>query len=379
MPATPLFPDPLENVVCHSGNPLAYLGSPSIAQMPNGDLFVTHDLFGKGAPHDPWGREYMGHIHKSTDGGKTWALVRELPNAYWSTLFQHDSALFLFGCSAEYGDGVIRRSEDGGRTWTTPVDAKSGLILPGGEGFEPPCYHSAPVPVVFHAGRVWRAFENNATRKWPQGFRSVVVSAAIDSDWLDAGNWTATSELGYSQEWNLPTFGENTGGWLEGNVVADRDGELWNILRCNSTPDANWCACQKIDTQNMRLSFDPQKGFRRFPGGMSKFTIRFDAESDRYWTTSNEVTIPENPTQRNTLILASSPDLTTWERRCVLLDDPDDKKNCGSQSMTGFQYVDWLISGNDMLLAVRTAYRGAHNFHDANYVTFHRVENFREL
>jgi len=45
----------------------------------------------------------------------------------------------------------------------------------------------------------------------------------------------------------------------------------------------------------------------------------------------------------------------------------------------GFQYVDFMIEGNDILYLCRTAMNGAHNYHDANYQTFHRIKNFRNL
>ena len=43
--------------------------------------------------------------------------------------------------------------------------------------------------------------------------------------------------------------------------------------------------------------------------------------------------------------------------------------------------MDWLFDGDDIIAACRTAYDdglgGAHNNHDANYLTFHRIANFR--
>ena len=46
----------------------------------------------------------------------------------------------------------------------------------------------------------------------------------------------------------------------------------------------------------------------------------------------------------------------------------------------GFQYVDWLFDGDDLIVASRTAFDdglgGAHNQHDANFLTFHRVVDF---
>jgi hypothetical protein len=50
-----------------------------------------------------------------------------------------------------------------------------------------------------------------------------------------------------------------------------------------------------------------------------------------------------------------------------------------SAQLTGFQYVDWQFDGEDLLYLVRTAYDGAHNYHDANRITFHRLSSFRDL
>ncbi len=49
----------------------------------------------------------------------------------------------------------------------------------------------------------------------------------------------------------------------------------------------------------------------------------------------------------------------------------------------GFQYVDWQFDGNDIIAAVRTGFvddaGGPHNFHDANYLLFRRIADFRKL
>jgi membrane dipeptidase len=45
------------------------------------------------------------------------------------------------------------------------------------------------------------------------------------------------------------------------------------------------------------------------------------------------------------------------------------------------QYLDWFFEGNDLVVLSRTAFDdglgGAHDCHDANFVTFHRVKEFR--
>jgi hypothetical protein len=51
-------------------------------------------------------------------------------------------------------------------------------------------------------------------------------------------------------------------------------------------------------------------------------------------------------------------------------------------SNPGFQYADWLFDGDDLIAVVRTAFDdadgGADSFHNANFLTFHRIRNFRE-
>ncbi len=49
-----------------------------------------------------------------------------------------------------------------------------------------------------------------------------------------------------------------------------------------------------------------------------------------------------------------------------------------AESRVGFQYADWQFDGDDLVAVVRTAW-GAGNYHDANFITFHRVKNFRTL
>ncbi len=60
---------------------------------------------------------------------------------------------------------------------------------------------------------------------------------------------------------------------------------------------------------------------------------------------------------------------------CILLHHPD-------RGYHGFQYADWLFDGDDLVFLSRTAYdderTGANNFHNSNYLTFHRIEAFRD-
>jgi hypothetical protein len=74
----------------------------------------------------------------------------------------------------------------------------------------------------------------------------------------------------------------------------------------------------------------------------------------------------------------------TWRRIAIiegafwstLFVHPDTTKH-------GFQYPDWQFDGEDLIAVVRTAFEdgagGAHNAHDANFLTFHRWPEFRKL
>jgi hypothetical protein len=79
---------------------------------------------------------------------------------------------------------------------------------------------------------------------------------------------------------------------------------------------------------------------------------------------------------RNILTLVSSSDLRTWKVESIILQHPDSEKHA-------FQYLDWLFEDKDIIAVSRTAYDdglgGAHRAHDANYLTFHRIGNFRQL
>jgi len=232
-------------------------------------------------------------------------------------------------------------------------------------------HHCAPVPVLRHGGRLWRAFELQ-TGSWPSGFVPFVLSAPEDVDLLQAASWTATNGVRWGG-W------EPYEGWLEGNIVADPEGTLVNILRLHDRRNGGKAALMLLSRDGDSLTFDPSTGFLDFPGGCKKFTVRYDSVSQRYWSLTNWVHPDDRggdvERTRNTLALTCSPDLRQWSLRSLVLRSPDVRA-------TGFQYVDWLIDGEDLIAVSRTAsddgLGGAHNAHDANFLTFHRIRGFRE-
>lgn len=338
-----------------------YIGSPSIVILPDGTYVASHDFFG---PKTKFNRT---RVYRTADKGKNWTRIAEMDGQFWSNLFLHRGALYLMGTSREYGFVVIRRSDDGGRTWTTPKDETAGLLLGDSE------YHCAPMPMLIHAGRIWRGMEErNPPKDWGVNFQAFMMSAPLDADLLNARSWKRSNRLRYDPAWGGRA-------WLEGNAVLTPEGKVVDILRNDHRPDER-AAIVEISEDGAEAKFDPGKGFIPFPGGCKKFAIRYDAETKAYWSLSNDVPPahqgPNPERARNTVALLRSTNLRDWEVRCVLLYHPDTVRH-------GFQYLDWQFEGEDLIAACRTAFDdglgGAHNQHDANFLTFHRFEKFRHL
>jgi hypothetical protein len=345
-----------------------YIGSPSICILPNGDYVASHDHFGPGSTEF---QQALTSVFRSSDRGKSWKKISEIHGQFWSNLFVHRDALYILGTWKHHGNLIIRRSDDGGISWTEPADGKSGLIREGE-------YHTAPMPVVIHEGRLWRAVEyaKSNTTVWGIRYSAMVFSIPVESDLLDADNWTATNFLSYDTTYLDGKFR----GWLEGNAVVTPEGNIVDFLRIATTEKGrDMAAIVNISNDGLTASFDPSTGFIDFIGGARKFSIRYDEKSKLYWTISNMVAEGLNDMDagsvRNTLVLKSSSDLRNWKVNKVLLYHPDVKKH-------GFQYVDWQFDGRDIIFLSRTAYDdesgGANNYHDANYLTFHRIKNFRK-
>lgn len=363
-PAAAADTPPPPGVVIHHSPAVSgqYLGSPSICITPNGDYLASHDLFG---PKSTEHVRAIGRLYRSTDKGKTWNHERDFDGYFWTNLFVHRGNIHTLGTDKHHGRLVIRRSTDNGHTWTDPV------VLADGQ------WHTAPMPVLEHGGRLWRGFEDaHSSNKWGERYRARMLSAVVDADLMDAKSWTISNALARDTTW----LGGRFGAWLEGNAVATPDGKVVDILRVAVPDFPDMAAIVALSADGTTATFDPAKDFIHFPGGCTKFEIRKDPAGPGYWGLANIV--PERHAAgvpgsiRNSLGLVYSADLRKWETRAILLYHPDITHH-------GFQYPAWLFDGDDMIAAVRTAFDddqgGAHNYHDANFLTFHRFKNFRQL
>lgn len=343
-----------------------YIGSPSICILPNGYYVASHDEFG---PKSTEYRSAFTNIFSSEDKGNTWKKIARIDGQFWSNLFFHNDALYIMGTNKHHGNLIIRKSTDGGKTWTNPYDKEHGLILEGE-------YHTAPVPMLIHKERIWRGAEyaTGKTSRWGERYSAVMLSAPINSDLLSAKSWTRSNHLPFDSTY----LNGNFNAWLEGNALSTKDGKVVDILRVH-TPKLQdeYYAVVYVDKKGKKVSFDKNEFFK-MPGASKKFTIRYDKSTNKYWSLVNCVLDEFKNLQansvRNTLALVSSSDLKQWKIEKIILSHPD-------PIHYAFQYVDWLFEDDDIIMVSRTAYDdeegGAKSAHDANYLTFHRIEDFR--
>lgn len=324
-----------------------YVGSPSIAVLPDGRYVASHDFFGPGTTEK---KRATSRVFRSEDSGENWKCLTDVAPQFWSTIFVHQGTLYFMGTGTGPGVMLIRRSTDGGETWNCLEDKNSGILADDRK------YHTAPVPMVVHEGRIWRAMEfaDGSRPNWP----AFVISAPVDADLLRADSWTMSNFLYHNRPKQR---------WIEGNIVITPEGKLVNILRLNGL-GAGKAAMLHISDDGRTVSYDPEKDIFDFIGGGAKFTIRYDNISKRYWSLVNKQRNPE--TFRNILALTSSSDLRNWRLESIILRHEDDKNHA-------FQYVDWLFEEDDIIAVSRTAWDGSHRAHDANYMTFHRIRDFR--
>lgn len=348
-----------------------YLGSPAIIIMPNGDYTVALDI-------NSFSEERLEDestlIFKSSDKGLTWKKISELKTQHWASLFYYENELYIVGTKAKYNDLIVQKSSDGGKTWSNPKNQETGLIAKGN-------YHCAPVPVVVHNNRIWRGIEKVTSYENKGDKLALVMSAPLGADLLKSSSWTLSNTIQYQNDWL-----KGSNGWMEGNMVVDPNGDIKNILRVQAQKDMGLfgiAAVVDVDSSGESISIDPENCFINLPGGTGKkFTVRYDSISSKYWSLTNWIpseyrTFLENGRSgriRNTLALVSSPDLKSWKIERIVLHHPDFEKH-------GFQYADWRIEENDIVAVVRTAFDdglgGSYNYHNANFITFHKVPDFR--
>ena len=125
-----------------------------------------------------------------------------------------------------------------------------------------------------------------------------------------------------------------------------------------------------VNEDGRTLKHDEEKDRIKFPGGGAKFVVKRDPNSEYYFSIINP---QDSNSYRNKLAFSASKDLIEWKIIKSLLIHEDPHKHA-------FQYIDFEFDDNDIIFVSRTAFDdntgGADNAHNANYCTFHRINNF---
>ncbi|MBO4769987.1 MAG: exo-alpha-sialidase [Clostridia bacterium] len=348
------------------------LGSPSLVRLPSGALLSSMDVYSNGCPQN------LSIVFRSDDKGATWRYVTELMPCYWGKLFLHKGTLYMIGCSNEYGDILIGKSADEGKTWTGP-----SVLFRGSCNSFFPGFLSCPTPVVTCGGRIWKAVDYGDRRAYDPR-KSVphmhaVISADESADLLDPRSWHLSEPLPYNPDWPGTARAKEgfvCQGGLESNAVVGPDGELWVIPRYhtyNCDPDYGKLVLYKADKNDPDRMIDFYK-VADFNGNTSKFEIIRDGITGYYLCVLNGLDERNRSliSSRDLMMLYKSSDLEHWDYVCTITD-------LVGREGEGSQNASVVIDGDDLIMTCRTAINNPIGPMFANYQTFHLVENFRNL
>lgn len=330
--------------------------TPGILRLPSGELLCSHDMYWPDAPQN------LTKIFSSMDDGKTWSFVCDVIPCFWGKLFYHQGAVYLLGCETECGALLLGKSTDDGRTFSKPI-----TIYPGGTRRTGGPMRSS-LPVISYKGRLWTSMDVGS---YPLGYHdTVIVSADETMDLMNPKAWTCSKPLHYNPEWPGASKGAPLTGFLEGNMIVGPQGQLYDLMRYETRggdPSFGLAGLVEMDPEHPE-SMPRFVQFVNFPGNLSRFTVMKDGE-DYYALVSR---VLDEPTYyRGRLSLITSKDLINW----TVVRDVLDIKGLDDEewpNKTAFQYPDAFIENGTIYAALRTALYGAYNYHNANYITFHK-------
>lgn len=410
--------------VCESPDPQrVYCYSPGICRLPNGRLLATSGMGGPGTAELDgekgmrYGSPAQGRFFTSDDRGKTWTLRAKRAVMHHRPFVAGDSAYVI----GHMGELRICRSDDSGDTWTRPITLADGD------------WHQAPCNVWYANGCVYLVMEkrfDRGIRAWQvANIAPILMRGRIGDDLTRPENWTFASELVFCDEIRqdeLDTFGVpfydcppprgcNADGvkgrdcapigWLETNVVqftdsnhywCDPSGRTFHLwMRAHTGGTGLACIAKVVEqgdrpgTGPMVTCFESVPSGKRVlyvpcPGGQMKFHILFDEEMRLFWLLSTQAT--DSMTRADRLPPGRF-NLPNNERRRLQLHF---SRNCidwcfagmvaiGEAEHASRHYASMAIDGLDLVVSSRSGDRNAASAHNGNFVSFHRVRDFRKL
>jgi len=403
----------ISNVVAKSKDPdKVYFSSPSIAKSED-TILVSHDIRSdlKTELLKPYvkigNRNYQTRIFTSYNS--IWKLSGVFPLRQ-ARLFIAGKYVYVFGTDNNL---CIARSGDNGVTW-------SGVSRITDNGV----YNQAPCNQVYHNGYIYFAVTKRVTnnsRSWAVSeYSPVVLRGKTDSDLTDKRNWVLSDEFSFSNVdiyrsdyFGIPYYSTDgindteiikdsryfsPPGWLEPNIIKIYDtrhqwygDNIFHLVIRSHTGLSNYACLLRVTDRGDTISLGYQQApsgknllYIPFPGGHLKFHIVYDKKTKTYWMSGNISTDsmlrPEHipgyrsglaEAKRNMLGLYFSYDCYNWLFAKVI-DSTDDERQSRN-------YPSMIINGKDLNIVVRSGDEDSKNSHDTNIITFHTIENFRNL
>ncbi len=331
-----------------------YTASPSIAVLPDGAYLIACNDFGHGSTAATSGVTYL---YRSDDRGASWQLIATLIDMKRGSLWLHpDGSLYLLGYRAAPGDILIRRSVDGGHTWTEPHDTSTGLLRRGTFGGTPhrPAIHDERICFAIGGRRM--------------------ISAPLEADLLQADSWTLT-----------PAARIRGGPLGEDLTITEAQIVATDTIRPVLLPKVGghpYTVLIRSSDSTEEVREPAIEDWVALPGGEKKFAAAWDPVSGYFIALTNPV-LPEYadsgwPSEliRNVGALLYSEDLREWQMAHIFIQSPH-------VDYEAFQYFSFDFDGDDLVIASRTALhienRKPPRGHDSNLITFHRIADFRAL
>lgn len=365
--------------VHHNPDRERYIEGPGLVKLDDGALVAVVPV----VPRGQWSEARRAttsrtHIVRSDDAGVTWRQVSELP--YYSAVpWLHRGKLYLFankgGTKVRNDDLLLLRSDDGGATWSEPVTLFTGH------------FWNCHTGMVVRDDRLYWAIDDLAAG--PRG--PCLIAGDLSRDPMDPKAWRISKPVpffGVPQELINPKFGKPRGMYLEPNVIEVR-GRLQVLLavKPNNQSTANLVAVFDAldDGEKLELRFVQ---YSPMLGGQLKFCVLYDDVSKMFWATANLVVdsqgrydfykpkegkyrgLANGGNDRRFLMLLYGLDGVNWfQAGCIAR---------ATEIGKSFMYARPVIDGDDLAVISRSSVDAPDN-HDADFATFHRVRNFRDL
>ena len=395
-----------------------YPYTPAICVLTSGRMIVTLDI---GRMIDGELVNDYGMIYISDDHGENWRMVHKFPFRH-ARPFIAGKSIYVLGRL----DGLrIIRSDDNGETWSECSHLTTNKK-------KAPCF-TAATNVWYRDDYVYVPVDKNISRPddyVPAGWNwecnlsmPVLMRGNIKDDLLKPENWTYAESFRFCdvvKENDLNYHGipfyktklqekEQMGdefltqalGWMETNVVQimdpkhywyDETGHTFHLFMRAHTAGTGYCAIAKVveqpdgtmKTETVKAPSGRDWVFLPMPGGQMKFFMLYDEQTQLYWLIGTQATdsmtrlellskerynIPCDERQR--LVLHFSKNCVDWCFAGIVAAGPSEKQSR--------HYASMAFDGEDLVIVSRSGDERAASAHNGNFVSFHRVRNFRDL